>query len=132
MDIFQFSQEYGALFRPRSGSKVRSYPYPFRDIAEFDITYHAWNRMEKRQIGTQDVALILQHGRAMLRRKRNRSAVHIFLCPGELPKSKTDQKAFGKLWGVVLVVAPQQPVLITVLTNCFRWHHYIFRKPPLI
>jgi hypothetical protein len=120
------------IYPNRSRSRGKSYPYPFRDIAGFLLTHHARIRMEERQVSIEDVALILQHGRALLWQKGNRRAVHIFLCPGELPKSKPDQKTFTKLWGIVLVVAVQQPVLITVLTDCFRWHRRIGRRPPLI
>jgi hypothetical protein len=112
----------------RSRSKAKSYQYPFRDIADFSLTRHARMRMAKRQVSLEDIALILQHGRALRGCKRRPHRVQIFLCPGELPKGKVETKSFARLWGVVLVVARNQPVLITVMTEAFDWRTRIYRK----
>jgi hypothetical protein len=57
------------IYPNRSRSRGKSYPYPFRDIAGFLLTHHARIRMEERQVSIEDVALILQHGRALLWQK---------------------------------------------------------------
>ncbi len=135
MDTSSYFEEYKTLLEPdlvvasRARSKVKGHSYPFREVTDLVITNHARARMQQRQVSDQDIALILHHGRALLRQKNNKSVVQIFLCPGELPKGKAEEKSFEKLWGVVLVTTPHEPVLITILTECFRWRNYIFRKP---
>jgi hypothetical protein len=137
MNPTSYLEEYKTLLKPdvmvssRARSKVKSYPYPFRDATDFLITNHARTRMEQRDVSIEDISLILQHGRALLQQKDNKSMVLIFLCSGELPKGKAEEKAFEKLWGIVLVTTLYEPVLITVLTDCFRWRNHIFQKPSL-
>ena len=119
---------HGAIVPTRSRSKAKSFPYPFRNIEDFIVTPHAEWRMKQRRVEIEDVALILQYGRALRECKKRPHRVQIFLCPGELPKGKAETKSLTKLWGVVLVVALNQPVLITVMTDAFGWRNRIFRK----
>jgi hypothetical protein len=119
---------HDAIVPPRSRSKVKSYRYPFRDIEDFWVTPHAESRMQQRQVKIEDVSLILKYGRAMQGCSNRPHRAQIFLCPGELPKGKVEAKSFARLWGVVLVVARNQPVLITVMIHAFDWHKRIFRK----
>lgn len=137
MNSTPYLEEYKSLLKPdvmvtsRARTKVKSYPYPFRDVTDFLITDHARTRMEQRNVSTEDISLILQHGRALLQQKGNKSMVLIFICSGELPKGKAEEKAFEKLGGIVLVTTPREPVLVTVLTDCFHWRNHIFQKPSL-
>jgi len=137
MDITNSIQEYKTklesdlVLPTKSRPKIKRYPYPFRDIREFVISSHAKQRMEERGIATPDVAFIVKYGRALPQKRNGRVVIFIFLCPGELPKRKAEQKILARLWGTALVVRPDSPVVITVLSRWFLWSKLIYQKPPL-
>jgi hypothetical protein len=108
----------------QSRSKVKRFPYPLRELSDHHLSFHAKKRMAERSLSREDICLILRFGRALI----FSDAIFIFLCPGEIPKSKAFKKQFERLQGATLLIALDQPVLITVLPDWTKWKKLIFPR----
>ncbi len=84
-------------------------------MSELQITMHAQSRQAQRNLSTEDIWFVWEHGR----RVRCAGALHVFLGKRDLPVDRILARRFAHLEGTTLVMDDRshEVVLITAYRN---------------